>query len=73
VLDLYPYGTTSPVYINVGSAPVQSASDATYFVAWIDRLTQAANSFLDWNSEAEKAHVLKQLSDARNVYARQLK
>lgn len=73
VLDLYPYATTSPVYINVGSAPVRSANDATYFVAWIDRLTQAAKAFLDWNSEAEKAHVLKQLSDARNVYARQLK
>ena len=38
ILDLYPYATTSPVYVSVAGAPVRSAADAAYFVAWVDRL-----------------------------------
>ena len=39
ILDLYPYATTSPVYVSVAGAPVRNAADAAYFVAWVDRLT----------------------------------
>jgi hypothetical protein len=42
VLDIYPFATTSPVYVTVGGAPARSAKDAAYFVAWIDRLAAAA-------------------------------
>jgi hypothetical protein len=70
---LYPYATTSPIYISVGGEPVRSAEDAAYFVAWIDRLSQAASSYPDWRSAAEKEHVLKLLSAARAVYAQQTK
>ncbi len=71
VLDLYPYATTSPIYISAGGKPVRSAQDAAYFVAWIDRLSQAANNYPDWRSPAEKQHVLKLLSDARATYLQQ--
>ncbi len=68
ILDLYPYATTSPVYIAVeGSAP-KPKEDATYFVAWIDRLAQAAKTHPDWNTEAEKNGVLEMMSRARRVY-----
>lgn len=73
VLDLYPYATTSPIYMSVGGEPVRSPQDAAYFVAWIDRLTQAASSYPDWRTPAEKQHVLQLLSDARAIYARQTK
>jgi hypothetical protein len=73
VLDLYPYATTSPIYLSVGGEPTRSAKDAAYFVAWIDRLSQAASSYPDWRSAAEKEHVQKLLSDARAVYERQTK
>ena len=73
VLDLYPYATTSPIYISMGGEPTRSAKDAAYFVAWIDRLSQAASSYPDWRSTAEKEHVQKLLSDARAIYARQTK
>lgn len=73
VLDLYPYATTSPIYISVGGKPTRSAPDAAYFVAWIDRLSQAANSYPDWRSAAEKEHVQKLLSAARAIYAQQAK
>ncbi|HEV2116206.1 MAG TPA: CehA/McbA family metallohydrolase [Terriglobales bacterium] len=73
VLDGYPYATTSPIYITVGGEPARSAQDAAYFVAWIDRLSQAANNYPDWRSAAEKQHVRKLLSDARAIYAQQTK
>jgi TolB protein len=69
ILDLYPYATTSPVYVSVGGAPVRSASDATYFAAWVDRLILAARSDTSWNTEAEKESVLSMLQEARKKYA----
>ncbi|MGQ0647992.1 MAG: CehA/McbA family metallohydrolase, partial [Gemmatimonadaceae bacterium] len=38
VLDLYPMGTTSPIYVTMNDAPVRSTADGRYFIAWIDRL-----------------------------------
>jgi len=69
ILDLYPYATTSPVYVSVAGAPVRSASDAAYFVAWLDRLIAAARSNSSWNTEAEKESVLSMLQEARKKYA----
>ena len=68
ILDLYPYATTSPVYVSVAGAPVRSAADAAYFVAWIDRLIAAARSHTSWNTEAEKELVLSMLREAREKY-----
>ena len=68
VLDAYPYATTSPIYVTVAGSSPHSAQDAAYFVAWIDRLTQAAKANTDWNIEAEKRSVLDLLSRARRVY-----
>ncbi len=70
ILDLYPYATTSPVYVSVADAPLRSSSDAAYFVAWIDRLIAAAQSNASWNTEAEKQSVLSTLHEAREKYAR---
>jgi TolB protein len=69
ILDLYPYATTSPVYVSVAGAPVRNAADAAYFVAWIDRLISAARSNTSWNTEAEKESVLSMLQEARVKYA----
>jgi TolB protein len=68
LLDLYPYATTSPIYIDVAnSAPVQK-EDAAYFEAWIDRMVAAAKAFQYWNNAEEKSAVLQQLAQARGVY-----
>jgi TolB protein len=72
ILDLYPYATTSPIYLSVAGAPVRSPSDAQYFVRWIDRLLQEVRTFKDWNTPAEQQSVLQQLSRARQIYASQL-
>jgi len=69
VLDSYPYATTSPIYIDVSGQRATSAKDAAYFVAWIDRLIEAAGSNSDWNTPAEKQAVLDLLRKGRSVYA----
>jgi hypothetical protein len=70
VLDLYPYATTSPIYLTVGGRPARSAKDAAYFVAWIDRLTAAAQANADWNTVAERDHALELIKQAREEFER---
>ena len=73
VLDLYPYATTSPVYVTVGTRPARSKADAEYFVAWIDRLRAAAEASRDWNSADERRAVLDTLAKARAEFERRAK
>ncbi len=68
VLDTLPFATTSPIYVTVGGEPVRSAEDAAYFLAWIERLTQAADAHAGYNSAEEKAAVLELLGAARGVF-----
>ncbi len=70
ILDLYPYATTSPVYVTVAGSPVHKPKDAAYFVAWIDRLISAANGNASWNTETEKQSVVSMLQEAREKYAK---
>jgi hypothetical protein len=68
VLDFYPFGTTSPIYVTVGGRPVRSAADARYFVAWIDRVREAASAHPDWTTPTEKADTLATLDRARREF-----
>jgi TolB protein len=68
ILDLYPYATTSPVYVNVADAPLRSAPDAAYFRAWMEQLITAAQSSAAWNAETEKQSVLAIFERARQKY-----
>jgi TolB protein len=68
VMDNYAYATTSPVYVTVGGKRAYSKKDAEYFEAWIDRTIEITDKYPDWNSSEEKAHVMKRLQQARDVY-----
>jgi TolB protein len=68
ILDLYPYATTSPIYVTVAGSTPKASEDAAYFIAWIGRIEESVKANQDWNTEAEKTHVLKMLDDARKVY-----
>jgi TolB protein len=68
ILDLYPYATTSPIYVNVAGAPLHNPADATYFVAWMDRLIAAVQSNTSWNTDAEKQSVLEMFAEAKRKY-----
>jgi hypothetical protein len=71
ILDRYPFGSTSPIYVRVGRDPVRSREDADFFVQWIDRLDQAARVHTGWNTAGERDHVLVLIGQARAVYAQQ--
>ena len=70
MLDIYPFATTSPIYVTVGGRPIRSADDARYFARWIDRLVEAAAAHPGWNDAAEKDEVLSRLLSARAVFER---
>src|SRR5206468_7080055 len=71
ILDVYPFATTSPVYVTVDGAPVRSPADARYFLDWIDRLRAFVERQPGFNTESERRAVLARLSAARAVYAAQ--
>ncbi len=68
-LDIYPFGTTSPIYIIVDGKPIRSAESARYFLAWIDRLEADAKADTRYNTEAERRIVLDQIGAARRIWA----
>src|SRR5262249_9611292 len=53
VLDVLPFATTSPIYVTVAGEPVRSPADAAYFVAWIDRLVDAASAHGGYDTAEE--------------------
>ena len=70
VLDIYPFATTSPVYVIVAGKPVRNQEDARYFVRWLDRLQAAASAHPGWNTGQEKREVLERIRLAREEFER---
>jgi hypothetical protein len=70
VLDIYPFATTSPVYVTVDGRPVRNADDARYFLRWIERVEAAAAAHAGWNDETEKKEVFARLAAAKAVFQR---
>lgn len=70
IYDLYPYATTSPIYVDVAGSPPASPDDAVYFVRWMDRVIDAARARDDYNSAAEKRQTLEYLDGARAKFVR---
>jgi Tol biopolymer transport system component len=68
VLDLYPFASTSPIYVRVGDEPVHSTADAAFFVRWIERLESTASASTAWNTADEQAVVLRSLAAAKQVF-----
>lgn len=69
ILDLYPYATTSPVYLSVDGQPPRSEQDRQYMLDWIDLIEAAARDNGDYNDAAEREIVLGNIARARAVYA----
>jgi Tol biopolymer transport system component len=68
VFDLYPYATTSPVYITVGGKGPRSPQDAAFFLQWIEKVRSFAAAHPDYNTKAERDAVLKHIDDARTIF-----
>jgi TolB protein len=70
VLDIYPFATTSPVYLTVAGIPPRSPEDARFFIDWMDRLREGAEQHRGWNSDAERRDLLGMLGKARAEFER---
>jgi hypothetical protein len=68
VFDIYPYATTSPVYLNVNGRRARSKDDADYFLAWLTRIREALDEHEDFNNDAERNAILEHISSAEQVY-----
>jgi hypothetical protein len=68
ILDMYPYATTSPVYIDVAGKQPRSRKDAEYFLAWIARVRESAAAHDSYNSVSEREKVLQHIDDAAALY-----
>jgi TolB protein len=68
IMDIYPFATTSPIYVDVAGERVRSPSDKQYFLTWLNRLDADARGYAWFNTEAERAHVLGQIAAARTVF-----
>ena len=69
-LDIFPYATTSPIYLTVGGKPARSPEDARFFMAWIDRMRASVEAHKDWNTGGERQETLDMLARARAEYQR---
>jgi hypothetical protein len=65
VLDIYPFATTSPVYLTIAGIPPRSPEDAHFFIDWVDRLREGAERHTGWNSDEEKRTVLELIARSR--------
>lgn len=70
VLDIYPYATTSPVYLELPRDLPTDPVDAAYFVAWLDRVSADAAARSDYRDAGERELVLGYLREARDHFER---
>ena len=68
ILDLYPFASTSPTYVTVDRRPIRSVRDAAYFVKWMNRLLEATDSHLEWNTNDEREKTMKTLTNALEAF-----
>ena len=68
VLDLYPYATTSPIYLDLPGSLPPDPVDAAYFAAWLDRVIADAGSRTDYRTARERKGVLDSLRAARDQF-----
>ena len=68
VLDLYPYATTSPVWLELPAPRPAATGDAAYFAAWLERVIAAAAARDDYNDERERPTTLEYLRAAQQRY-----
>lgn len=70
VLDIYPYATTSPVYVELPGRIERDSADAHYFAAWLNRVIADASARNDYRNVRERDLVLGYLCKARDHFQR---
>lgn len=70
VLDLYPFASSSPIYLRVDNAPPRCREDAEYFLQWINLLGARVRADTSWNTPAERDRTLALISRAHEEFIR---
>ena len=73
VFDGPAFAHTSPVWLQVGEAPVTSSDDAQFFVEWIDKLIQVLSARNRFEKTADRLAVEQLFRQAQDRYRQQLK
>ena len=68
VLDLYPYATTSPIYLKLPGGRPPAPQDAVYFAAWLERVIAEAENRTDYRTTQERQATIDYLRKARDTY-----
>jgi hypothetical protein len=68
IQDIYPYASTSPIYLTINKQQPRAPDDANYFVKWLDRVIANASARDDYNSAQEKGNTLQYPNAARSVF-----
>ncbi len=68
VQDLYAFGTTNPVWIEVPGSTPRAPQDAKYFIRWLDRVIEDADAPDRYNDSREYSETLEYLRSARLVF-----
>jgi Tol biopolymer transport system component len=68
IFDIYPYASTSPIYVSIDGRPAKSPEDAEYFLRWIDRIIASADARGDYNDAQEKKDTMEYLRAGRAVF-----
>lgn len=69
VLDIYPYGTTNPVFFRTDGTATHCGPDADFFLKWLSHLQAAASAHPGYNTAAERDATLKDISAASAVFS----
>jgi hypothetical protein len=68
IFDIYPYASTSAIYVSVSGQPARSPEDAKYFLRWIDRIIASADARSDYIDAKEKKDTMDYLRAGRAVF-----
>ena len=68
VLDIYPYATTSPIYLELPGGVPTAREDAAYFANWMQRVLSEAEARNDYNTVREREATLAYLRRALEHY-----
>jgi len=68
VLDIYPYATTSPIYLELPGGVPAAPEDAAYFAAWMERMVREATARNDYNTAGEHDDTIAYLRQALDRY-----
>jgi Tol biopolymer transport system component len=71
IQDIYPYASTSPIYLTINKQAPRSPEDAAYFVKWLDRVIANSTARDDYNNVQEKQNTLQYLNAARSLFLKE--